>query len=146
MKIKIKFVRDRKNPYNVFTPENATKLLIKELGEEDVEHTGFIALNASNEVLGIEVLTVGTTSQAPFNCAGMFRKLFQKKEYNTATAILFFHNHPSGNAVASQEDLNITRVMINAGKLLGITILDHVIIYYDGYTSIRRNEGYLWTD
>lgn len=59
-----------------------------------------------------------------------------------ASAIILAHNHPSGNLKPSQVDIQLTRKLVNGGKLLDISIYDHLIITYDGYTSFSE-EGIL---
>ncbi len=71
-------------------------------------------------------------------------EVFKLVVSKNANAVMVAHNHPSGDPTESPEDVNMTRAIIEAGKLLDIRVLDHVIIGLNGFTSIRQKHPSLW--
>ena len=70
------------------------------------------------------------------------REVFQKALLANAVCIAMIHNHPSGDCTPSREDIEVTKRLIEAGKLVGIQVIDHIIIGRPGYTSLKE-KGYL---
>ena len=70
------------------------------------------------------------------------REIFQKALLAKAVSIIVLHNHPSGNSQPSAEDINVTKRMVEAGKIIGVEVLDHLIIGDGEYTSLKE-KGYL---
>jgi len=106
---------------------------------EHTETTQLILLNRANRVLGITTLSKGGTT----GCVIDVKVIFQYALKANASSIILAHNHPSGNLQASQEDIKISKKVKEAGKLLDIKLLDHIIISaYDGYSSMS-DEGIL---
>jgi DNA repair protein RadC len=68
------------------------------------------------------------------------REVFRLAITESARSIILLHNHPSGNAEPSPQDIAITRQLVSAGKLLDIPVLDHIIIAGEGYTSLRERQ------
>jgi DNA repair protein RadC len=96
------------------------------------EHLRGIYLNTHHRVIHDEVVSIGTINSSIIHPREVFRPAI---EYNAA-AVILVHNHPSNNVEASAEDVDITKQLIEAGKLIGINLLDHVIITRDEFTSI----------
>ncbi len=93
-----------------------------------------IWLNASNKVIGFEVVTEGT-----LNCSLVHpREVFRGAIVATAASIIVAHNHPSGNPEPSAEDLEITKQLVESGKTIGIPVHDHIIIGENSYTSLAE--------
>ncbi|HET6871396.1 MAG TPA: JAB domain-containing protein [Sporolactobacillaceae bacterium] len=103
-----------------------------------VEKVGFLALNTKLEVIGVHVVGVGTVNTSLMEP----KSIFQAALLNNATAIILFHNHPSGDPKPSEEDINITHRIVEAGRIIGIDVLDHIICGDDRFTSLSR-EGYI---
>ena len=80
------------------------------------------------------VLYQGTLSQTSVRIAEMFRPAIARK----AASILLFHNHPSGDPTPSPEDMDVTRQVVEAGELLDIDLLDHIIIGDNRFISLRE--------
>lgn len=97
------------------------------------EHLRGIYLNSHNRVVHDEVISIGTINTNIVHPREVFRPAI---EYSAA-AVILAHNHPSGVATPSVQDLEITEQIVQAGKILGINVLDHVIITKDTYTSIN---------
>ena len=123
------------------TPEDIVDLVgfeMKGLGQEQL---WVLLLNSRNKFQGKERLYKGSQDATTVRVAEIFKEAVRKNMY----AIALVHNHPSGNPSESPEDVNLTRAVIEAGKILDIRILDHVIIAANNHTSIRRNHPDLWT-
>ena len=93
-----------------------------------------IFLDTHNWVIEVEVLFAGTINESAVYPREIFAKAVKYKAY----ALIFAHNHPSGNPLPSIADLNLTKKLILAGKLLGFKVLDHLIIGEEGYYSMAE--------
>jgi DNA repair protein RadC len=102
------------------------------------EQFKILMLNTTGKVIGIYESTSGGSTQ----CIVDIRLVFACALKANAKRIILCHNHPSGNLTASEADLHLTRRMIEAGKLLEIPVIDHLIICSEGYTSFA-DEGLL---
>ncbi len=124
----------------ITTSRDAEELLRNSWDYTSIEHIEtmkLILLNRANRVLGIATLSSGGTS----GCILDAKTVFQYALKANASSIILTHNHPSGNRQPSQQDLEITRKIKEGGKLLDISLLDHVIITpFDGYYSMA-DEG-----
>ncbi|MHA7102549.1 JAB domain-containing protein [Roseivirga pacifica] len=107
-------------------------------------HIGFVEefkvmlLNRSNKVLGISSISKGGVSGTVADPKVIFALALKA----VASGIIVAHNHPSGNLKPSHADITLTKKLSDAGKLLDIVLLDHIILSTDGYTSFS-DEGYL---
>lgn len=97
------------------------------------EHLRGIYLNTHHRVIHDEVISIGTINSNIIHPREVFRPAI---EYNAA-AVILAHNHPSNNVNPSTEDIEITKQLIEAGKMIGISLLDHVIITRDEFISIE---------
>lgn len=102
---------------------------------EKQEHFVCLSLNGAHEVLATRVVTVGLLDSNQVHP----REVYADPITDRAAAILCAHNHPSGTLEASPEDLAITRRLADAGTLLGIRLLDHLIVTTDGFLSLRQS-------
>lgn len=116
----------------------AFSILYPHLGDLKTESFWALFLNSGNKVLHIEQLTQGGINQSVVDV----RVLFKHALDHYATALIIAHNHPSGNLVPSQEDKIITTKIKEAGKLLNIQLLDHIIVGLKDYFSFA-DEGLL---
>lgn len=89
-------------------------------------------LNSRNRLIRNEVISVGSVNESIVNAREVFRPGIE----SAALAVILAHNHPSGELAPSAEDVRITEQLVQAGKILGIHVLDHVIITKDGFVSI----------
>jgi DNA repair protein RadC len=99
------------------------------------EHLRGLYLNSHNRIIHDEVISIGTINANLVHPREVFRPAI---EYSAA-AIVLAHNHPSGELTPSAQDIEITEQLIQAGKVIGINILDHVIITKDSFASITAN-------
>ncbi len=105
-------------------PEDVVNLLSAEMSSLDQEHLRVLLLNTRNEVTGIEEIYVGNVNSSVVRPAEVVRPGIRAN----ATSILVVHNHPSGDPTPSGADVSITRELVEAGKLLGMELLDHIVI------------------
>lgn len=124
--VKIQLVRETKpvKKYVIKNPRDVYELVKKGLRNADREIFLGISLNTRNKVLGINTVSVGSLNASIVHP----REVFKPAILQNATGIILAHNHPSGDEKPSEEDLEITRRLVEAGKLLGIEIIDHVIV------------------
>ena len=102
------------------------------------EHMILVLLDSKCRKIADTVLSVGTVNASLVTPREVFAEALK---YN-AVSVVLLHNHPSGDASPSQEDLNVTRRIKEAGQLLGIALTDHIIIGEHAYVSLRE-EHYL---
>ena len=101
--------------------------------EEPEEYMYMICMNTKNKIIGVFEISHGTVSSS---IVGV-REIFQKALLANATCILLLHNHPSGDPSPSREDIEVTRRITEAGKIIGIQVLDHIIIG-EQYVSLKE--------
>ncbi len=106
--------------------------------EENQEHFIIADLNGAHEVIEIRMISKGLVNRTLVHP----REAYRGAIVNNATAVILIHNHPSGNTEPSIEDIEITTRIKNAGKIVGIEVLDHIIIARKGYYSFLE-EGKL---
>ncbi len=117
----------------VRTPEEAAGLVMEEMRHLDREHFWTLLLNTKNRVLAVEKVSIGTLNSSSVHPRELFKNAIRK----SAAALILAHNHPSGDPMPSQQDLELTRRLAAAGELIGIKVLDHIIIGDNRFTSLR---------
>lgn len=98
------------------------------------EHFVVLYLNARNQLIHKETISIGTLTASLVHPREVFYPAVEK----FAVSIIVVHNHPSGNIEPSKEDLNLTRRLIDAGELLGIVVLDHIVVTHNKNQSILK--------
>ncbi len=93
-----------------------------------------LSLNGANELIARRIVTIGLLDQSPVHP----REVFADVIADRAAAVIFAHNHPSGDVRPSEADLATHRQLTDAAKLLGLRVLDHVIVSRKGYTSFQE--------
>jgi len=99
------------------------------------EHFWVIGLNISNTILYIDLCHLGGRNKCGVDISCLFRTAIMKG----VSSLIVAHNHPGGTLIASENDKQLTQKIIDAGKLLGISVLDHVIITESDHVSLRRD-------
>ena len=99
------------------------------------EHFVVITLDSSNHIINVHDVTKGLVSQTPVHPREVFRCALQ----DSAVSVIVAHNHPSGSTTPSNEDVAITRVIVAAGKIMQVPVIDHIIISRSGYLSMCRD-------
>ncbi len=116
------------------TPADVAALLGPQMRHLDREHFRAVLLNTRHEVLGVTGVAIGGLDSAPIHP----REVFKEAVKHSAAAVILVHNHPSGNPEPSGDDLRITGRLHEAGRVVGIEVLDHVIIGDGRFTSLRE--------
>ncbi len=118
----------------VKSPSDAANLLSLEMGALEQEEMRVLLLDTRNRVLAIEAIYKGSLNSAVVRIGELFRAAIKAN----AAAIIMAHNHPSGDPSPSPEDVRLTRDAMQAGKLLGIDVLDHLIIGQGRWLSLKE--------
>ena len=127
-------MRPPRRGHPVRHPQQMASYLTARLGHAQVESFGVLLLDARNRLLSDEVLSQGGWSASVVRP----REVFRRALLAGAPALILYHNHPSGDPAPSREDIQITRQLVEAGQLLGIKVLDHLIVGVEGYASLRE--------
>lgn len=120
------------------SPADAAALVMEEMRHLDREHFRALLLNIKNQVIASDEVSIGS-----LNASGVHpRELFRNAIKKSAASMILLHNHPSGDATPSKEDLDVTKRLEEAGKIIGIEILDHIIIGDNRFVSLKA-EGFI---
>lgn len=111
-------------------------LLESRLRHLDREHFCILLLSSSKTVIGIETISIGTLNHSLVHP----REVFKQAIRHSASTIVLAHNHPSGNCFPSKEDIAVTERLVEAGKIIGIDVIDHIIVGEDSYYSFHEND------
>ena len=120
--------------FQIRRPEDAAAYLMPRFGSRGVEQFGIVLLDAKHRVMRTAVLAVGTLNSSIVTP----RDVFREAAIGGATAIVIFHNHPSGDPTPSPDDVTLTRRLVAAGTLMGIDVVDHLILGDARYWSIKE--------
>jgi len=118
----------------IHSPADAAALLQHEMGILEQEHLRTILLDTRNRVIVIEEVYHGNLNSAQVRVAEVFREAIRRN----AAALIVCHNHPSGVADPSPDDVAVTRSIVQAGKLLDVDVLDHLIIGRGRFVSLKE--------
>ncbi len=134
--VSVRLVREREFPYDGLrfnTPAQVAEFLQFDQ-DQDRERFYVLMLNSRKALVAYSVVAVGVLNAVPITA----RELFKAAILQNAYCVILAHNHPSGDPCPSDEDVQVTRRMGDAGKLLGIPVLDHVVFTQQGkYVSLR---------
>ncbi|SDK58348.1 RadC family protein [Natronincola ferrireducens] len=122
------------NNYKIKGPDDISHLLMEEMRYLKKEFFNLVLLNTKNEVIAVENISVGSLNSSIVHP----REVFIRAIKRSSSAIVLVHNHPSGDPQPSREDIKITQRLVEAGKLIGIDVLDHIIIGDNVYTSLKE--------
>jgi DNA repair protein RadC len=117
----------------VLSPEDVLPM-VAEWRSKKQEYFICITLNGAGEVIERRVITVGILNQSLVHP----REVFADAITDRAASVILVHNHPSGSLEPSTQDLGITRQLVEAGSILGIRVLDHIIVTKNGYASLKE--------
>ncbi|CFX80894.1 RadC protein [Syntrophomonas zehnderi OL-4] len=118
----------------VNSPADVSRLLMEEMRYHDREHFCAMYLDRKGGLLIKEEVSVGGLSSSIVHA----REVFKTAVKCSAASIILVHNHPSGDPTPSREDVDITRRLVEAGNIMGIDVLDHLIIGQDKYCSLKE--------
>ena len=126
-----------KPPKTIRGPEDVASLpSIRRLKTAQRENFIVLLLNARHEVEAVETISVGSLNASIVHP----REVFKPAILASSASVVLVHNHPSGDPDPSEEDLTITKRLVEVGELLGIGVLDHVIVAKRGLVSFRARQ------
>lgn len=105
--------------------------LLRHYADRKQEHFLCVSLNGANEIIQVRVVTIGLADRSHVHP----REVFADVLVDRASAVILAHNHPSGSLEPSDEDIAITKQIAQAGKIMGIAVLDHIIFNQREYLS-----------
>ena len=108
--------------------------MLAEVKDQRKEYFICLYLNARNQVIHKEVVSIGSLSASIVHP----REVFQVAVFQSAAAIILAHNHPSGDVSPSKDDIELTRRLVRAGEIIGIDVLDHIIVGPADYLSLKE--------
>ncbi len=124
------------NNYKIKGPEDVSNLLMEEMRYLKKEAFNIILLNTKHDVIAVENISIGSLNASIVHP----REVFNRAIKRSSSGIILAHNHPSGDPKPSGEDINITKRLIEAGNIIGINVLDHVIIGDGTFFSMKEQQ------
>lgn len=118
-------------------PQDGADLVMQEMSLLSQEHFHCVFLSTRNKLVHRETIFIGSLNSSVVHPREIFK---QAMKYSSAS-VMCFHNHPSGDATPSTQDITVTKRLKKAGDLLGIPLIDHIIIGNNTFTSLKQ-EGY----
>ena len=118
----------------VRSPADAANLLMMEMSLLQQEHLRLILLDTKNRVLGTPTVYIGSLNMSVLRVGEVFREVIRQN----CAAVIVVHNHPSGDPTPSPEDVAVTKRIVNAGQLLDVEVLDHLVIGQQRYVSMKE--------
>ncbi len=125
-------VGDGGQPSTILTAADAVRC-VGDMSFLRQENVRVILLDSAQRVIGIQTIYIGTVNTSVLRIAEVFRDALIRN----SPAIILAHNHPSGDPTPSPEDVEVTQSVANAGRLLDIALLDHIILSHQGWVSLR---------
>jgi len=115
------------------SPEDAVRLVKKELKDKKKEHFLVLLLDTRNQYLGKEIVSIGSLDTSIVHP----REVFKEAISASAASIIFIHNHPSGDPEPSEEDIKLTKRLVEVSEIIGIDVLDHIIVGNKKHLSLK---------
>jgi DNA repair protein RadC len=122
----------------IASPRDAAALLLPEYGARPVEQFGIVLLDTRHRVLQTRLISTGSLDAA----LAQPRQVFREAVLASASAIVLFHNHPSGDPHPSGEDIEVTLRMVAAGELMGVAVIDHLVLGDGRYCSLKESGAF----
>ncbi|WP_134700021.1 DNA repair protein RadC [Ammoniphilus sp. YIM 78166] len=116
------------------SPEDVSNLLMEDLRYLTQEHFVCLFLNTKNQVIAQTTVFIGSLNSSIVHPREVFKEAIRK----SSASVICLHNHPSGDPTPSKEDIEVTKRLIQAGQIIGIDVLDHVIIGDGRYVSLKE--------
>ncbi len=109
--------------------------LVRHYADRKQEHFICASVNGANEIINVRVVSIGLVDKSPVHP----REVFADPITDRASAVILAHNHPAGTLTPSTADVETTRRLKDAGELMGISVLDHIIFNHNGYYSFLED-------
>jgi DNA repair protein RadC len=139
--VSIKLVKESSLLYKgrtIRSPQDGFELAKQYLGDVDREHFVVVCLDTKNNPTCINTCHIGSLNASIVS----IREVFKTAIVANSASIICFHNHPSGHPEPSREDIEVTKRLVDAGKIIGIDVLDHIILGDDSFVSLKE-KGYI---
>lgn len=124
--------------YVIRSPEDGAKYVMEDMRFLSQEHFVCLYLNTKNQVLNKQTIFIGSLNASIVHPREVFKEAFRR----SAASIICVHNHPSGDPTPSREDIEVTKRLVECGKIIGIDLLDHLIIGDKKFISLKE-KGYV---
>jgi DNA repair protein RadC len=124
--------------YVIRSPEDGANYVMNDMRFLSQEHFVCLYLNTKNQVLHKQTIFIGSLNASIVHPREVFREALKR----SAASIICLHNHPSGDPAPSREDIEVTKRLVECGKMIGIDLLDHLIIGENKFVSLKE-KGYL---
>lgn len=121
------------NRYSIRNPEDCARYMMEEMRFLQQEHFVCLYLNTKNQVMHRQTIFIGSLNASIVHPREVFKEAFRR----AAASIICLHNHPSGDPAPSREDIEVTKRLVECGKIIGIEILDHIIIGDHKFVSLK---------
>ena len=119
---------------SISSPSEVYDLVRYNLQYQDKEHFIAVLVNTKNRVLTIDTASIGSLNSSIVHP----REVFKTAIKLSAASIILCHNHPSGDPTPSREDMEVTKRIVQAGEIIGIKVLDHIVIGDSGFFSLKE--------
>ena len=126
----------------VDNPGKVVQFIKNKIGEQSCENFVLLCLNNKNEIVSYSLISIGTIAEAIVHPCEVFLPAIMTK----ASGVIVAHNHPSGSNLPSRQDIETTKRLVEAGKVIGIPLVDHIIVGFNhpagSFYSMKEN-GYI---
>ena len=137
--VQCRLVKEKAMSYdfkNISNPEDGAKIIKAYIGNSDRENFVVACLDIRGNITALNTVSIGTINETSVHP----REVFKVAILANSISIVIAHNHPSGDTSPSREDVEFTKRIVNAGKIIGIEVLDHIVIGDDEeYTSFKES-------
>jgi len=124
--------------YIIRSPKDGANFVMESMRHLNQEHLIVLFLDTINRIIHKQTIFIGSLNASIVHPREIFREAVKR----SAASIICVHNHPSGDPTPSQEDIQVTKRLVEAGKIMGIELLDHIIIGNQKYVSLKE-KGYI---
>ncbi|PEJ31923.1 RadC family protein [Bacillus pseudomycoides] len=122
------------NRYSIRSPEDCASYMMEEMRFLQQEHFVCLYLNTKNQVMHRQTVFIGSLNASIVHPREVFKEAFR----HAAASIICLHNHPSGDPTPSREDIEVTKRLVECGRIIGIEVLDHIIIGDHKFVSLKE--------
>jgi DNA repair protein RadC len=120
--------------FDINDPEAVVRAIRASIKDKAKEHFKLILLNPRSKIIGISTISIGTLNASLVHP----REVFKDAISHNAASVVLAHNHPSGDPEPSEDDITITKRLIEAGRILGVEVTDHIVISKSGFFSFKE--------
>jgi len=120
--------------FDIKDPQSVVKAIRASIKDKAKEHFKLILLNPRNRIIGISTISIGTLNASLVHP----REVFKDAITHSAASVVLAHNQPSGDPEPSEDDIKITKKLVESGKILGIEVIDHIIIGKNNFCSYKE--------